>query len=149
MLLRRLLVSEVRVRRRRRESVGLLLKGRVLLRYGRWRLLLLIACCSGRAVVEKATLSRALVAVIAAGVRITMLSASALRRRVMPAANLAESKRARVARAAQRRAGHVPVGPARVQPWVLVLLLASHLIDERRLLLRLVWLEVSNGCRLG
>ncbi len=149
MLLRRLLISEVRIRRRRWESIWLLRESRVLLCYERWRLLLLEAGGPGRTVVEEATLSRALVAVIAAGVRITMLSASALRRRVMPAANLAESKRTRVARAAQRRAGHVPVGPARIQPWVLVLLLASHLIDERRLLLLLLWLEVANGCRLG
>ena len=62
--------------------------------------MLLIACCSGRAVVEKATLTGALLAVVAAGVRVTVLPASALRRKVMPAANLAESKRAWVARAA-------------------------------------------------
>ena len=116
MLLRLLLVSEMRARRRRRESVGWLLKSRVLLCYGRWRLLLLIACSSGRAVIKKAALSGALIAIIAAGVRITMLPASALRCGVVSTTDLAEGECARIARAAQRSAGHVPVGAACVQP---------------------------------
>jgi len=99
-LLRLLLMPEVCIQRRRREGVGLLLKGRVLLCHGRLHLLLLIACSSGRAVVEKAALPGALLAVVAAGVRVTVLPASALRRNMMAAANLAEGKRAWVARAA-------------------------------------------------
>ena len=116
---------------------------------GRWRRLLWIACSSGRAVVKKTTLPGALVAVVAAEVGVPVLPTPALRRGVVPTTDLAEDLRARVARAAQRRARHVPVGSARVQPWVLIWLLPRHLIDERRLLMLLLRLEVANGCWLG
>ena len=145
MLLRLLLISEVRVRRRRWESVRLL-KGRVLLCHRRRCLLQLKACCSGRTVIEKAALAWAFVAEVSAGVCIAMMSASALRGGMMPTANLAESQRAWVACAAQRRAGHVPIGSARVQSWMLILLLPRHLIDEY---LMLLWLKAAYGRWLG
>ena len=35
-----------------------------------------------------------------------------------------------------------------VQPWMVILLLSRHLVDERRVLLLLLRLEVANGCWL-
>ena len=91
----------------------------MLLRYWRWRELLLRrveTSGSWRAVVEEAALPGTLVAVVTAEVGVAVLPAPALRSGMVPAADLAEDKRAWIARAAQRSAGHVPVGAACVQP---------------------------------
>ena len=150
MLLSWLLLSVVGVQGRRRESIWRLcgmVKSRVLLRHRWLRHLLWEAGCSRGTVIEEATLSGALVAEVAAGVCIAMLSAPALRRGMVTATDLTEWKRARVARAAQRGARHMPAGAACVQPWVVILLLSGHLIDECRLLL--LWPEGTDGCWLG
>ena len=102
---------------------------------------------SWRAVVKKAALPGALVAVVAAEVCVPVLPAPALRCGMVPTADLAEDKRAWVACAAERRAGHVPIGATRIQPWMLILLLPGHLVDKDRLLL-LLRLEVADGWRL-
>ena len=98
----------------------------MLLRYWRRRELLLRrveTSGSWRAVVEEAALPGTLVAVVTTEVGVAVLPAPALRSGMVPAADLAEDKRAWVARAAKRCAGHVPMGATRVQSGVLILLL--------------------------